>query len=71
MKRYLVFVYDNCYPVGGIYDVETSFDAESEAIVFAEQHLDEHKDVNGRAPDHLYIFDILSREVIWKGGRFD
>lgn len=54
MKRYLVFEFDQFYPVGGLSDCEFETDNLEEAL----------ERVNSSRYDAAYILDLETREVI-------
>lgn len=60
-KRFAVFAYFDYYPSGGIYDIESSFDTEADAIDFA---------INRPMEDPcdsytVYVFDFDARKIVW------
>lgn len=54
MKRYLVFEFDQYYPVGGLSDCEFETDKLKEAL----------ERVNSSEYDAAYILDLETREIV-------
>ena len=66
MKRYLIFSYDNYYPMGGFEDFKCDFDTKEEVIRYIKEH-------NLKEEDYLCVVDIQTREM-WdfhSGNRYD
>ena len=57
MKRYLIFTYDNYYPMGGFEDFKCDFDSKEEVVKYI-------KERNLEEEDYLDIVDIETR-MMW------
>jgi len=55
MKRYMLFGFDQYYPLGGMKDFIDSFANQDDALKYAIEH---HEDM-------FHIYDLITNEIIW------
>lgn len=60
MKRYWLFVFETCYPRGGMSDFKESFDESQAAEIFIQKNIDKEKE--------WHIFDSKKNKIINMSG---
>lgn len=58
-KRFYLFAYQQCYPIGGLEDISGCYDTLDEAKAAAEAQV---------WHDYTYVFDRVSCEVVYNRG---